>query len=66
VHAAVAGQPTHAITDDSGQIVAYVTALPGLNLDRYVNQAIGIQGLRGFLPQFQAAHIEAQNIVKLR
>ncbi|HAC92013.1 MAG TPA: hypothetical protein DCF63_15520 [Planctomycetaceae bacterium] len=66
VHAAAAGQPTHAITDDAGQIVAYVTALPGLNLDRYVNQAIGIQGLRGFLPQFQAAHIEAQNIVKIR
>lgn len=66
VHAAVFGQPTHAITDDSGKIVAYVTALPGLNLDRYVNQAIGIQGLRGFLPQFQAAHIEAQNIMRLR
>lgn len=66
VHASTSGQPTHAITDDSGQIVAYVTGLPGMNLDRYINQAVGIHGLRGFLPQFQAAHIEAQNVVRLR
>jgi len=66
VYATTAGQPSHAITDDSGRIVAYVTGLPGMNLDRYVNQAIGIHGLRGFLPQFQAAHIEAQNVVRIR
>lgn len=66
VHAATVGQPTHAITDDSGKIVAYVTGLPGMNLDRYINQAVGIHGLRGFLPQFQAAHIEAQNVTRLR
>ena len=66
VYAAVQGQPTHAITNDAGQIVAYVTGLPGMNLDRYVNQAIGIHGLKGYLPQFQAAHVEAQNIVRLK
>jgi hypothetical protein len=66
VHATTPGQPTHAITDESGRIVAYVTGLPGMNLDRYINQPVGINGLRGFLPQFQAAHIEAQNVVRLR
>lgn len=66
VYATTAGQPSHAITDDSGRIVAYVTGLPGMNLDRYINQAIGIRGLRGFLPQLQTAHIEAQNVVRIR
>ncbi len=66
VHAAMPGQPTHAITDDAGRIVAYVTALPGVNLDRFINDPIGIRGLRGYLPQFQAAHIEAQDVVRLR
>lgn len=66
VFATTAGQPSHAITDDSGRIVAYVTGLPGMNLDRYINQAVGIHGLRGYLPQLQAAHIEAQNVVRVR
>lgn len=66
VHAAQPGQPTHALTSDSGQIVAYVTAIPGMNLDNFVNQAVGIQGLRGYLQEFRAAHIEAQNITRLR
>ena len=66
VLAASPGQPTHAITDDSGQILAYVSGLPGMNLDRYLNQAVGITGLRGFLPQLQTGHIQAQRIVRLK
>lgn len=66
VHSAQPGQPTHALTSDSGQIVAYVTAIPGMNLDSFVNQAVGIQGLRGYLQEFRAAHIEAQNVTRLR
>jgi uncharacterized protein YraI len=58
--------PTHALKTDSGQVVAYVTALPGMNLESFSNQPVGIHGLRGFLPEFQAAHIEAQNITRLR
>jgi len=66
VHAATAGQPTHAITNDAGQVIAYVTGLPGMNLDVYLNQPVGIAGLRGFLPQLQAQHIQAQRVVRLR
>lgn len=66
VHAAKTGQPTHAITNDAGQVIAYVTGLPGMNLDVYINQPVGISGLRGFLPQLQAQHIQAQRVVRLR
>ena len=46
--------------------MAYVTSRPGLELDSYINQAVGIIGLRGYFPQLQAAHIQVQRIVTLR
>lgn len=66
VHAAGPDQPTHALTNDSGDVVAYVSPIAGLNLDRYRNQAVGINGLRGYLPQLQAAHIQAQRVSRVR
>lgn len=66
VIAASSGQPTHALADQTGRILAYVTAVPGLNLDRYVNQAVGVTGLRGYLPQLQAGHIQAQRVVRVQ
>lgn len=66
VHAAGPDQPTHALTNDTGDVVAYVSPIAGLNLDRYRNQAVGINGLRGYLPQLQAAHIQAQRVSRVR
>jgi len=66
VHAGGPDQPTHALTNDTGDIVAYVSPIAGLNLDRYRNQAVGITGLRGYLPQLQAAHLQAQRVSRIR
>lgn len=66
VIAASAGQPSHALTDDTGRILSYVSPVPGLNLDRYLNQAVGITGLRGYLPQLQAGHLQASRVVRLK
>ncbi len=66
VHSTTPDQPTHAITNDAGDIIAYVSGIPGLNLDRYKNQAVGITGLRGYLTQLRAPHIQAQRISALR
>ena len=65
VYAAGKDQPTHALTNKSGQIIAYVSGLPGMNLELYVNQSVGIQGLRGYLPQLKANHIQAQRVVRI-
>ncbi len=59
-------QPQYALADDSGQIIAYVTPLAGMKLDHYVNQPVGVRGLRGYLPQLQAKHIQAERVVRLR
>lgn len=61
-----ANRPGYALTDDAGKIIAYVSALSGMKLDGYLNQPVGINGLRGYLPQLQAGHIQAQRIVRLR
>ncbi len=37
-----------------------------MNLDHHLNQAVGINGLRGYLPQLKAPHIQAQSIVRLK
>jgi len=60
------GQPTHALTDQQGQVIAYVSGLPGMNLNLNLNQPVGIKGLRGYLPQLQKAHIRAERIVRLK
>lgn len=66
VHAAGPNQPTHAITNDAGDVIAYVSGIAGLNLDLYRNQPVGIMGLRGYLPQLRAAHIQATQVSRLK
>lgn len=65
VHTAKVGQPSYALADDNGRVLAYVSGLPGMNLDLYLNQAVGIKGLRGYLPQLMAGHIQAQRVSRL-
>ncbi len=60
------GQPTHALTDQQGQVIAYVSGLPGMNLNLNLNQPVGVKGLRGYLPQLQKTHIRAERIVRLK
>lgn len=65
VHTNAPGQPPYALTDAGGRILAYVSTLPGMKFEVYLNQAVGVNGLRGYLPQLQAAHIQAEQIRRL-
>lgn len=66
VHSTSTDQPTHAITNDAGDVIAYVSGMAGMNLEHYRNQPVGIVGLRGYLPQLKAPHIQAQRVTRLR
>lgn len=66
VHAAGPGQPSYALTDDAGKIIAYVSTMAGANLDHYINKAVGVKGLKGYLPQLQSGHIQAQHVSPIR
>lgn len=65
VHSTNPDMPTHALTNDAGRIIVYLTPAPGVNLSRYQAQAIGVYGLRGYLPQLKANHIQVQRAVRL-
>ncbi|MCC6510371.1 MAG: hypothetical protein IT423_14805 [Pirellulaceae bacterium] len=58
--------PTHALTNDAGKIIVYLTPAAGVNLSRYSSQPIGVYGLRGYLPQLKTNHIQVQRVVRLQ
>ncbi|HBE69734.1 MAG TPA: hypothetical protein DDW52_16435 [Planctomycetaceae bacterium] len=66
VHGSAAGKPNYALTDSAGQILAYVTPIPGMNFDAYLNKPVGVNGKRGFLPHLQASHIQGERIHEIR
>ncbi|MEY4568117.1 MAG: hypothetical protein RLY14_3087 [Planctomycetota bacterium] len=65
VHATHPGQPEYALSDDRGNTLAYVSALPGVNLRRYLRQPVGLKGRRGFLSELSANHIVVDRVVQL-
>lgn len=66
VHAAVPGQPEYALTDDAGNVITYVRSNASLNLRRYLQQPVMIQGVRGYIPALAAKQIVAERVVRLR
>lgn len=57
--------PQFALVDSAGHVAAYVSPAPGVNLRRYLNQDVGINGTIGYLPDRQAQHLTARRIVNL-
>ena len=55
--------PQFALLNPQGQVAAYVSPAPGVNLRRYLNQEVGINGTLGYLPERQAQHLTAKRIV---
>jgi SH3-like domain-containing protein len=66
VHTSLPGQPEFAITDDLGNVKAYVRPTTGLNLRRYVQQPVTVFGPQGFLPNLNAKQVVADRVVRLR
>jgi hypothetical protein len=55
--------PQFALVDSTGQVAAYVSPAPGVNLRRFLNQDVGINGTLGYLPERHATHLTAKRIV---
>lgn len=66
VHTTSRDMPTHALTNDAGKIIVYLSPAAGVNLARYQGQAVGVYGLRGYLPQLKTNHIQVQRVVRLQ
>ena len=59
------GTPRYALVDRKGDVRCYVTPAPGVNLNYYVGRHIGINGIRGYLPDGRAQHVTAKHVSAL-
>lgn len=56
------GGPQYAILDAQGNIRCYISPAPGVNLRSYVGQQVGINGIRGYMPEQKASHVMARHV----
>ncbi len=59
------GDPRYALADSAGKIRFYVTPAPGVNLQNYVGQKIGVKGVRGYLAEQKAEYLTARQVKSL-
>lgn len=59
------GPTTFVLQDVSGNITHQISAPPGLNLRRYLNQRVGIIGNRGFNQQLNLDHVTAERVIAI-
>ncbi|TWT77063.1 hypothetical protein Pla123a_24930 [Posidoniimonas polymericola] len=57
--------PQYALVDSQGKIVSFITASPDLNLAPLIGQRVGVQGVQGFMPEYQQQHVTAQRVASL-
>ncbi len=60
------GAPQFALVSPDGQVVAFVTPTPDVNLQPYIGQRIGVTGSRGYIPEFRRAHVTAGRVMPLQ
>jgi hypothetical protein len=66
VYSARPGAPPYAVTDSAGRTLSYITPVPGINLQRYLNQEIGLYGRLAFDTSLETPHLIAEQAVRLR
>jgi hypothetical protein len=54
--------PQFALLDSSNHVVSFISPTPGMNLQQYIGQEVGISGQRGYIPDLQTPHVTAQRI----
>jgi hypothetical protein len=59
------GAPQFALVDERGQVISFVTPSPDINLQPYLGHRIGVTGSRGYIPEFQRAHVTAGRVSPL-
>jgi hypothetical protein len=46
-------------------VISFVTPSPDVNLQPYLGHRVGITGNRGFIPEFNRAHVTAGRVTPL-
>ena len=66
VHSSRAGAPGYALINPRNEVVTFITPSPGVDLQPFVGREIGVNGQRGYIPEFNRPHLTAQRAVVLR
>jgi len=59
------GAPRYALVEPNGEVRYYVSPAPGVNLQHYVGREVGINGVRGYMPEQRAHHLMAKHVTPL-
>jgi hypothetical protein len=59
------GAPRYALVDDQGNILTYVSPAPGMNMQYYLGRRIGVNGVRGNVPEQDAELLTAKHVTTL-
>ncbi len=65
VQSARFGAPRFALLDEHGNVRAYVSPAPGVNVQSYLGRQVGINGVRQYLPEQHAEHLTAKHVTPL-
>jgi len=57
--------PPYALVDNDGNVIVFISPVPGLNLSHYIHKNVGIFGRRGYLHRLRTPHISVSRIVDL-
>jgi hypothetical protein len=60
------GAPPHVLVTPQGNLLAYLQAGPGLNLDAYLGQSLGVIGQRTHDPRLRADRIVVRQVTPVR
>ncbi len=59
------GAPRYALIDRDGNLLMFVSEAPGLDMQRYIGQKVGVAGTRGFIAQLRKPHVTATHVEPL-
>lgn len=59
------GSPRYALVEPDGQVRCYVSPAPGVNLQYYVGREVGVNGVRGYIPDQRAHHVMAKHVTPI-
>lgn len=59
------GAPQFALVDERGQVLSFVTPSPDVNLQPYLGRRVGVVGNRGFIAEFNRAHVTAARVTPM-
>ena len=57
--------PAYVLEDETGKIIYHIAPSPGLNLNRYLKQRVGIKGRKGFHQRLKLNHVTAERVVAI-